>query len=1041
MADRELPELKTRLRLDASDLDRADARLRRFVDSVQSGEGLGRYEQQLKSFADRTDQFADKATRNVTLPIVAAGAASTVLATRFNQSFTQMQSLAGVAADEVAALKGEVLDLSGETARSPQELAEALYFIRSAGLDGSAALDALESSAKGSAIGLGSTVQVADAATSAVNAYGEENLSAAQAVDVLAAAVEQGKGEAADFAPQLGQLLPLATNLGVEFSEVAGSLAFLTQTGAPASQAATQIAGVFQKLIRPTAQGREELEKVGLTVDGLREVVANQGLLPALQLLNDRLGGNQEAFGRIFEDSEGLIGVLALLRDDGTAAADVLADVAASSGMVAEKFGELSETEEFQWQQSLADLQRIGIQVGQDLIPILADLGGAVSGIVDVFTQLPDPIQSGILAMIALAAALGPLAKGLSLGSSAAAGLIRVMQSSRFDSLRSAIGGLAATAQTSASPLGGLATIVAAYPGATAAAVVGIGGLVYALTQVETQAERSAAATKRVADEAQRTGRSAAEVLKEQLANEFAGTEGGVADFAATFGVKADRLQSSLREALVSTDELVAGLFGSEEAYAELIDQVRAGFARKREIYADNQPMLDSLAGQEEVAIAALGKLRGVQVDATAVDERATEVKRAFGVETESAGDAAEGAAGQVADLGDETASTAEDFAQAAQDARALFDAYRASDDATQAVADAQAELAAIQAAARGDSDEYRAAQERIVDAEKAVADAQRESRSAQEDLSRARADATERLEDLQFAAEGAALAEVGAGQALERARQDLLKARTPLDRAEAELRIKQAELALRQAQDATGDTAAELADARAKGVEGSDEVVAAQERITAAREREQDAQGQLSAATDAAAKVIADAQAKIEGATDKVTEAQLDQADASAELAGKTDGAAAANQSLIEGLFILAGQLDPNSPLRKRLLDYIGDLQTLNDTLNGDTPPPAGPPRPDGTVPVIQGSTGGLFGQAADYFDQNGPGRTLTAPSSVPVPGGKSLAPAAVAPAAMPNVEVTVQVTGQPDAAMLAQLERVAASAVERGMRQAVVG
>jgi hypothetical protein len=75
------------------------------------------------------------------------------MASDFNQSFTQMQTLAGVTAGEVDGLKSSVLDLSGTTAQSPQELARALYFIRSAGIDGADAMEVLEASAKGSAIG------------------------------------------------------------------------------------------------------------------------------------------------------------------------------------------------------------------------------------------------------------------------------------------------------------------------------------------------------------------------------------------------------------------------------------------------------------------------------------------------------------------------------------------------------------------------------------------------------------------------------------------------------------------------------------------------------------------------------------------------------------------------------------------------------------------------------------------------------------------------------------------------------------------------
>ena len=62
------------------------------------------------------------------------------MASDFDGAFVNMQTLAGVSADEVEGLKKSVLGLAGETGKAPKELADALYFIRSAGLDGKVAL-------------------------------------------------------------------------------------------------------------------------------------------------------------------------------------------------------------------------------------------------------------------------------------------------------------------------------------------------------------------------------------------------------------------------------------------------------------------------------------------------------------------------------------------------------------------------------------------------------------------------------------------------------------------------------------------------------------------------------------------------------------------------------------------------------------------------------------------------------------------------------------------------------------------------------------
>ena len=104
----------------------------------------------------------------------AVGVKAVKMSADFETALTKMNTLAGASKKEIAAFKDEIFKLSKETGRGPQELAEALYFISSSGLQGKEAMEALTSSAQAARIGMGDTITVADALTVVLNAYGTE---------------------------------------------------------------------------------------------------------------------------------------------------------------------------------------------------------------------------------------------------------------------------------------------------------------------------------------------------------------------------------------------------------------------------------------------------------------------------------------------------------------------------------------------------------------------------------------------------------------------------------------------------------------------------------------------------------------------------------------------------------------------------------------------------------------------------------------------------------------------------------------------------
>lgn len=308
--------------------------------------------------------------------VVALGIGTTKLANDFNRTSSQMVGLAGVGSKQVDEWKESILDLAPIVGKTPKELAEGLYFIASSGVPAAKALDALTVSAKGSTAGLGETEVVADAITSAMNAYADANLSAAQAGDVLAATVREGKGEASQIAPVLGNILPIASQLGVGFEEVGAAMASMTRLGFDAATAATNLSGVLNGILKPSQQAEDALHKIGTSSSELQSMLAEDGLLKTLQFLRDRFEGNNAVMARVFPNVRALRGVLALVGKAGADTAKVFDRMTDNTGALNHAF-EAVDDDSLALDQAWASLQASGIRLGNTVAPAVASLASA----------------------------------------------------------------------------------------------------------------------------------------------------------------------------------------------------------------------------------------------------------------------------------------------------------------------------------------------------------------------------------------------------------------------------------------------------------------------------------------------------------------------------------------------------------------------------------------------------------------------------------------------------------------------------------------
>jgi TP901 family phage tail tape measure protein len=459
------------------------------LDANPFTKNLGRTMSDAERQGERMSQIGGKLTKGLTLPLVAAGGAAAKLSMDFETSFSRMVGLAGVPADEVDGLRQSVLDLAGETAQAPQELADALYEAASAGLDSGQAMDAVTVAAKGAAAGLGSTRDIVGLVASAVASYGEANIDAAEATDILTATIRAGRADPAELAGTLGRVLPIASQLGVSFDEVGGTVAYLSNVFGDTNRTVTATQGLLTKLLSPSQQGRKALEDMGTSVEELQGAISERGLLGALDLLRERgFGENQQALASLFDDIEGRQAALALLGDESGKLAEILGETAGSAGALEEALGEAMGTDAQKAKQAIVDVQVSLIELGQTLLPLVGNIAEFVSAFLSWFDKLPGPLKTLVVAFGGVLAALGPMIS--------VAGNVR----KAIEVLPKIFDRISTGAHSAAGNLGSLTRTLG-----TGAAAIGVGVAAWQLYG-------------QVMDDAKDRGKSAVDSLREQFA-------------------------------------------------------------------------------------------------------------------------------------------------------------------------------------------------------------------------------------------------------------------------------------------------------------------------------------------------------------------------------------------------------------------------------------------------------------------------------------------------------------------------------------------
>ena len=431
---------------------------------------LAQSTKKIQKFGKSVQSVGKKMSTMVTLPLLAAGGASLKMSMDFQKSMTKIQTLVGRTDQDIERMKAGIMDMSLETAKSPVELAEGLYFLESAGLSGANAMETLETVAKGSAAGLGEMEALSVVAAAAQNAYGEETLSASDALDKFGVMVRTGMFDAQELSNVLGRQLGLAANLGVSFDEVGALISTYTQTTGDATSASNGLSAImmtFAKLdSEPTKKQAEALGQIGMTAGDVKTMIGSQGLQGTLLHLQKEFDANGVSMASFFGQSQALKGVLGVLGSQTEAYEQNLLAMGDSVGFVGGAFNKTAETDAFKMEQAMNSLKVAGTTFGDQLAPAVSQIASVITDLTKKFSSLDDSTKKNIGSALGYAAVIGPLlvivGKGIVIFSKARKAILL------FKTQVAAAGGVMKffNAVMAANPIGFLITVIAAVVGA-----------------------------------------------------------------------------------------------------------------------------------------------------------------------------------------------------------------------------------------------------------------------------------------------------------------------------------------------------------------------------------------------------------------------------------------------------------------------------------------------------------------------------------------------------------------------------------------------
>lgn len=237
-------------------------------------------------------------TRNITMPLVAAGQEVVQFGADFDKQMSAVQAVMQnrLKDGDFERLREAAIHWGNETVYTATEAAEALYYMGLAGWDADQAINGLGNVLNLAAAGQMDLGRASDVVTDSMTAmrleageYTNEIENTAYYTSVLAAVMANSNTDIDKLGESFKYVAPIAGDLEYKIEDLGTVLGLVANAGIKSSQAGTSVRQALKQLISPTDKTREAMEKYGIS---LFDATGNAlPLIDVVLQLREKFGG------------------------------------------------------------------------------------------------------------------------------------------------------------------------------------------------------------------------------------------------------------------------------------------------------------------------------------------------------------------------------------------------------------------------------------------------------------------------------------------------------------------------------------------------------------------------------------------------------------------------------------------------------------------------------------------------------------------------------------------------------------------------------
>jgi len=395
-----------------AELARLNAELKKTPSQLQAfGQDMQAAGKKAEAVGKAVSKVGATLTKAVTAPVVALGTAAVKTTADFDASMSKVRAVSGATGSQFEALRAKAREMGAQTKFSASEAADAMNYMAMAGWKTEDMLSGVEGIMSLAAASGEDLATTSDIVTDALTAFGKSAKDSGRMADIMAAASSNANTNVAMMGETFKYAAPVAGALGISMEDTAVAVGLMANAGIKASNAGTALRTGLSRMVGPTKQSKEAMEKYNIAVktnaDGsvnLRETM--QSLRKKMSQLSET---EQTAAAKAIFGANAYAGWLAVINGSDDDFEKLTSAIDNSSG-TAKRMAEIMQ-DNLSGQITIlkSQVQELGISFGDILVPHIRKAVEVVQNTVDAFNSLDDSEKEQIVKLAAIAAAAGPV--------------------------------------------------------------------------------------------------------------------------------------------------------------------------------------------------------------------------------------------------------------------------------------------------------------------------------------------------------------------------------------------------------------------------------------------------------------------------------------------------------------------------------------------------------------------------------------------------------------------------------------------------------